>query len=365
VIVTHRLGSYPINFRSLKRALLDLPQDARIITDETVASALNISRIFTDDLEASILANQAQTLDPMVPPHPVLPQPEPPLLILPSGEATKSMQVLADVLEWLAKTNASRKTTVVAIGGGVIGDLAGFAAATYMRGVTFIQIPTTLLAQVDSSVGGKVGVDLASGKNLAGAFYPPTRVDICLDALATLPARQIVNGMAEVLKYGFIMDEPLLKLCDPNRISEIEQIVRTCIALKKQVVEADELELTGVRAILNFGHTVGHALEVLTNYESLLHGEAISIGMAVEAELGELLGVTEPGTKDEVVAHLSGWSLPTTHPFLKRTGPMMSAMRRDKKTRNTRLAFSLLTKIGECKLVSDVDEEIVVKALGS
>src|SRR5205807_1069483 len=193
-------------------------------------------------------------------------------------------------------------TTIIAFGGGVIGDLAGLVAALYMRGVPYVQIPTTLLAQVDSSIGGKVAVDLAAGKNLAGAFYPPKEVLIPLDALRTLDKRQFRNGMAEVWKYAFIADKDLLgtlKAKVPNcsnNVNNLKGIVQRCIEIKKGAVEADEFETSGARAVLNFGHTVGHAIESATGYSGIFHGEAISIGMVAESYLGEELGVTEAGT---------------------------------------------------------------------
>jgi len=331
VTIRHRLGSYEIKFRDIAASLADLPDDARVICDQNVEAAFGLSERI--DL---------------------------PYLALEPGEAAKSIPYFARCLDWLAESGASRKTVVIALGGGVIGDLVGFVAASYMRGVEFIQIPTTLLAQVDSSVGGKVGIDLPSGKNLAGAFYAPSRVDICPDALQTLPERQVRNGMAEVLKYGFIMDAALLELAQGG---DFFRVVPRCIDLKRQVVEADELELDGTRAILNFGHTVGHALEKLTGYGPLLHGEAISVGMAVEARLGERLGITAPGTSERVREILAEWRLPTEHPLTREAKNMLSAMRTDKKATKGRLAFSLLTRIGECKLIADVDDQDVVEAL--
>ena len=322
MIVRHSGGEYPVIETTLLQVLAALPEDARVITDANVVN--------------------------------VAPPSDRPTLVLPAGEATKSLERFAEALAWLAKTGASRQTTVVALGGGVVGDLAGFVAAAYMRGVPLLQIPTTLLAMVDSSVGGKVAVDLPEGKNLAGAFWPPTEVRLPLDALDTLPPRQRTNGMAEVLKYGFIMDAPLL--------NEPLDVMR-CVRLKAQVVEEDEYETTGRRAILNFGHTVGHAIERLTGYGPVLHGEAISIGMAVEADLGERLGVTAPGTSERVCETLRSHGLPTAHETTRETEAMLSAMRGDKKAVGGRLAFSLLTRIGECKLVTDVPEDDVRRVL--
>lgn len=331
MIVRHSGGEYPVVPTTLREALDGLPTDAVILTDTNVAAVVPLpGRV--------------------------------PALVLPAGEATKSLARFGEALGWLARVGASRRTTVVALGGGVVGDLAGFVAAAYMRGVPCLQIPTTLLAMVDSSVGGKVAVDLPEGKNLAGAFWPPCEVRLPFDALATLPSRQRTNGLAEVLKYGFIMDAPLL---DADFKGDLHDVILRCVALKAQVVEEDEHETTGRRAILNFGHTVGHAVERLTGYGPVLHGEAISIGMAVEAELGERLGVSPSGTAWQVRETLLRNGLPTTHEALRRPDEMLAAMRGDKKSVGGNLAFSLLTGVGGCKLFPSVPEDDVRRALES
>jgi 3-dehydroquinate synthase len=262
----------------------------------------------------------------------------------------------------MAQAGCGRNTTLVAIGGGVIGDLGGFLAASYMRGIPYLQVPTTLLSQVDSSVGGKVGVDLPEGKNLVGAFYPPTAVAIPEDVLSHLPERHFANGMAEVLKYGFILDADFSDALNGDDL-DLPATVRHCIQIKADVVQADEFERLGIRAKLNFGHTVGHALEQVLRYEHLLHGEAISIGMVAEALLGEQLGVTEPGTTDEVRTRLAKHGLPVEWKGLQESDLLIDAMGRDKKAVDGELAFSLLTKIGECKLVEKVPRSAVRAAL--
>ena len=319
--IRHSGGSYEVVATTIREAVRNLPHDCRIVTDANVAFML---------------------------PKGV------PALVLPPGEATKSLAAFGQALGWLAQTRASRKTTVVALGGGVVGDLTGFVAAAYMRGVPLLQIPTTLLAMVDSSVGGKVAIDLPEGKNLAGAFWPPTEVRLPLDALESLPPRHRTNGMAEVLKYGFIMDAPLL---------DAPLDILRCVALKAQVVEEDEYETTGRRAILNFGHTVGHAIECLTGYGPVLHGEAIAVGMAVEAVLGENLGLTERGTAQKVRETLQSHGLPTHHESVHDVESMLASMRGDKTAVGGRLAFSLLTRVGDCKLVADVPEADVRRVL--
>ncbi len=235
---------------------------------------------------------------------------------VPAGESSKSLAHAEEVYTALHRLSADRRTVVVALGGGVIGDLAGFAAATYTRGLAFVQVPTTLLAQVDSSVGGKTGVNFGNAKNLVGAFYQPRLVVIDPDALETLPERERRSGLAEVVKYGIIADKDfaallgrempgLLALTSP----ELEYVLAHSCAIKARVVEEDEAEL-GLRAILNFGHTVGHALESLTHYETYTHGEAIALGMVSAALIGEEVGVTRPEDTAALTAllHAAGFA---------------------------------------------------------
>lgn len=330
--VTHSRGSYPISFcRRSELATIEHVCKA-VITDRNVRLALEGS------------------------------WPNLPTLVLPAGEATKSLRHFGECLEWLAREGVQRGDRIAAIGGGVVGDLAGFAAASYLRGIDFVQVPTTLLAMVDSSVGGKVGVDLEAGKNLAGAFHPPSEVLVAEDALETLPIRHLRNGMAEVWKYVFIADPTLAHEIEAGPIGE--SAIRRCIEIKKEIVEDDEFETKGRRATLNFGHTLGHALETLTGYETLLHGEAISIGMVWEAALGERMGVTRTGTKEVVEEKLRAAGLPTTFPGTD-ADRLIDLMGHDKKRKGTGLAFSLLTEIGECKLFTEVDVALVRAVLST
>lgn len=287
-----------------------------------------------------------------------------PSLVLPPGEGTKSFAFYQQAVDRVATAGLKRSGTIVALGGGVIGDLAGFVSATYMRGVALIQFPTTLLAQVDSSVGGKVGIDLPQGKNLLGCFHQPEKVLVAVETLRTLEPRHLTNGMAEVLKYGFIMDPGLLEtLAETQGEPDCAEIVLRCIRLKESVVTEDERDLTGRRAILNFGHTVGHALEALQDYAGLLHGEAVAVGMAVEAKLGEAIGLTPPGTHRTVVEILQKHGLPTHSPDLQRTEELIGFMANDKKATGTGLSFSLLEAVGRCKLVENVPADAVREAL--
>lgn len=287
--------------------------------------------------------------------------------VLPAGEATKRWSVAGEVLEWLAETGATRKATIAAVGGGVVGDLAGFVAAAYMRGVRLIQAPTSLLAMVDSSVGGKTGVDLKGGKNLAGAFWPAEEVLICREALDTLPEREWQCGSAEIWKYGAIMDIGLWERLEREPVvptsSHLDDTIWTCIAHKRDVVEADEHETTGRRAILNFGHTVGHAIEWALNYEELTHGEAIAIGMVMEAEIGEEVGVTQRGTAERVRRGMEKQGLPVSLPSKCDPEILVQVMRRDKKAAPGALGMSLLEMLGTCKLVQGVSESAVLRVL--
>jgi 3-dehydroquinate synthase len=335
--IRHAVGSYPVEFGSLETLRSMLPDGTFVITDDIVAE------------------HYAAFLQGL------------PVWVFASGEQSKTLDTYVAALTWLADQPARRDCTVVAFGGGVVGDLAGFVASSYMRGVTFWQIPTTLLAQVDSSVGGKVGVDMPQGKNMVGSFYAPERVFVPLATLQTLPDRQFVNGMAEVWKYAFILDAEMVDVLQryPLRPTSehLQNAVERCILMKAEVVERDEYETTGERAILNFGHTVGHALERMANYEGILHGEAISIGMVAEAVLGEALGFTSKGTAASVERLLSQQGLPTRDSRLRQTELVLSAMRSDKKADREGLAFSLLTEIGECKLVRGVPEALVRRTL--
>ncbi|MBX7132981.1 MAG: 3-dehydroquinate synthase [Fimbriimonadaceae bacterium] len=283
-------------------------------------------------------------------------------VVLPPGEHTKSVEFFEFCHRKLAELRATRKTPLVAFGGGVIGDLVGFVAATYMRGVPYIQVPTTLLAQVDSSVGGKVAIDLPEGKNLVGAFYTPREVLVSTEYLSTLDPREYDNGMAEVWKYGAIMDAEFFEMLEPGAMAQ-DALVRRCVKLKAKVVEADEFETTGLRAILNFGHTIGHAIEKVENYAGHKHGEAIAMGMVAEAKLGEALGMTPPGTSQKIEQALSGQRLPTRIPRNHSADALLQAMAIDKKAGPDGLAFSLLTRLGACKLVQNVDEASVREVL--
>lgn len=292
--------------------------------------------------------------------------------ILPAGEGSKSFGVLATIYDALVELQADRRALVIAVGGGVVGDAAGFAAATYNRGLPFIQVPTSLLAMVDSSVGGKVGINHPQGKNLIGAFHQPLGVLIDPQVLSTLPDREYRGGLAEVVKYGVILDEDFFAYLeshvdaiaarDPAVLTRI--IGRSC-RLKADVVEQDEFERTGLRAILNYGHTFAHAFEALAGYGVLSHGEAVAIGMHCASRLAERRGLVDSAFTARQQRLLDSLGLPTRLPTNCAFSPeeVLSRMRLDKKNVGGKLRFILPTRLGEVKLFDDVSEQDVAAAL--
>ncbi len=284
--------------------------------------------------------------------------------VLPAGEETKSGAMLLTLWEQMMEFGLTRTDAVAALGGGVVGDLAGFAAATILRGVDFVQIPTTLLAQVDSSVGGKVAVDLDHGKNLAGAFWQPRLVLMDPDALDTLPLPVFMAGMAEVLKYGCIWDAGFFGFlaARPARnelMADIEYILHTCCDIKRQVVMEDERD-TGLRMILNFGHTVGHAYEKAGRYVEWNHGEAVAAGMCAAAKLGVSLGVTPPDVPKKIENAVAALGLPTFIPCSR--GDLTAAVGLDKKSAGDHISLILLDKMGHAVPVK-MEKDAVLRSL--
>ncbi|MFQ5734730.1 MAG: 3-dehydroquinate synthase [Planctomycetaceae bacterium] len=294
------------------------------------------------------------------------------LVVLPPGEESKQLDVIAGIYDRLVAIQADRQTIVIAIGGGVVGDAAGFAAATYARGIPFVQVPTTLLAQVDSSVGGKVGVNHAAGKNLIGAFHQPLGVVIDTNTLQSLPERDYRSGLAEVVKYGVILDAGFFAFLEShvdglnNRAPDVlDAVVTRCCRLKADVVERDEQERTGLRAVLNYGHTFAHAFEALAGYGELLHGEAVSLGMESAARLADRLQRVDRGFCERQRAILKAVGLPTVLPEERRWEPrlVLERMRLDKKSTAGGLRFVLPTQMGHVELVDDVPESAVLAVL--
>lgn len=281
--------------------------------------------------------------------------------IVPAGESSKCLSIYGRCLSEMVQAGCRRSSKVYAFGGGVVGDLAGFVAATYMRGVELIQLPTSLLSMVDSSVGGKVAIDLPEGKNLVGAFWPAQEVRIDPEVLKTLPERQWRNGFAEMIKYGAIYDRELFQ-----RLTDAEQsrknilpLIERCLEIKRDIVQEDEFETTGLRAILNFGHTFGHAIERVQNYQELEHGEAVAVGMVHEAKLTESLQLTEPGTSDLLRSVCERYGLNTAWPSNVSSSETMKALFADKKKVGEGIAMSVVGCISECKLHTNLPAEKV------
>ncbi len=295
--------------------------------------------------------------------------------VFPAGEASKTLGRASEIYDWLTAHRAERGQGIVALGGGVAGDLAGFVAATYLRGLPLVQVPTSLLAMVDASIGGKVAVDHREAKNLIGAFYQPLLVFADVATLRTLPERELTSGWAEVIKHALIMDPDLLaqledrvdalRALEPNVTT---QVVRCSMAIKAQVVAEDERELTGRRSILNYGHTAGHALEAATGYGFLLHGEAVALGMLVAAEIGRRMGLTPPELVERQGALLERFDLLRPLPKIS-ADAVLAAMSLDKKVSGKSIRWVLLAGVGKPVLRSDVPlplaHEVVEQLLAS
>ena len=351
--LTVRLGerSYPIRFgaslASIARADLDAlcraGRPLAVVTDTNLARAQGATlKSLLDSLPGKI-----------------------PVLELTPGEETKSLDGFGRVLDFMAAHKLDRASVLVAAGGGVVGDIAGFCAATYQRGIDFVQIPTTLLAMVDSSVGGKTGINLKAGKNLAGAFHQPRAVFIATGMLATLPPREFAAGAAEVIKCGLLADAALFAQLERDALAPsspaLAAIIRRCCEIKARIVEADERELAseGGRALLNLGHTFGHAIEQATAYNGYLHGEAVAAGLAAAARLSAKLGSISATDAARVEAALAAHALPARLRSPLPLGALMDAMARDKKARAGALRFVTLAAIGSAVTRADVPPALV------
>lgn len=295
---------------------------------------------------------------------------EPVLITVPAGEKSKRLAVVEDCYDQLAAHRLERKSYIVALGGGVVGDLAGFVAATYLRGVPFVQVPTTLLAQVDSSVGGKTGVNLKSGKNLVGSFYQPRLVLCDLDVFETLPKREYISGLAEVIKYGIIADAILFAQLERNLSKLLQRdtgtlrsVIARCCEIKADVVGQDERE-SGLRAILNFGHTIGHAIENSSGYGKFLHGEAISIGQVAAARLSHKMLGFPSGDVERVEKLFTQAGLPVKIKVdAAKRKKLFAAMKLDKKVSGGEIKFVLAQKIGKVVWNQKVSSEMIVQEL--
>jgi 3-dehydroquinate synthase len=313
------------------RPLLKRPVTA-IVTDD------NVARLHLKTLEDSLAAAGIGSTS----------------IVLPPGEATKSYHHLAVLCDRLLASGIERRDTIIALGGGVIGDLAGFVAATYMRGVAVVQVPTTLLAMVDASVGGKTAVDTPAGKNTVGAFHPPALVVIDPSTLASLPSREVIAGLAEVIKHGVIADAAEMDAV--RRIAPslgagrapaqaLESLIERSVRIKARVVAADEHE-HGLRKVLNFGHTIGHGVEAASEF-ALLHGEAVAIGMVAESRLAEAAGIASPGTAADIERATAEAGLPVRIPAGVTPDRVLQLMQSDKKRRRGVLEYALPKRVGE------------------
>jgi len=335
----------------------DLLDDAQLFAQFSTSSAsfivtnTTVEALYADRLEASLKANGQQVVR----------------IVLPDGEGFKTWETLQTIFTGLLESNADRKATIFALGGGVVGDMAGFAAASYMRGIKFVQIPTTLLSQVDSSVGGKTGINHPLGKNMIGAFYQPIAVIIDLKSLLTLPPRELAAGLAEVVKHGAIADHLFLdwiesKVAALNSydLNCLEHVVVKSCEIKSAVVAQDEKE-SGVRAHLNFGHTFGHAIETGMGYGEWLHGEAVGCGMVIAAELSVQLGYLSAEDKNRLLSIIHALHLPINAPKWD-TSQYLSYMSHDKKAESGQIKYIVLEKLGQAK-VEKVADGLVVSAL--
>lgn len=290
-------------------------------------------------------------------------------VLIPEGEEYKDFLWAYYILGELLRAGLDRNSAIVALGGGVIGDIAGFCASTYMRGISYVQVPTTLLSQVDSSVGGKTGINHHLGKNMIGTFHQPRLVWIDVNTLKSLPDREYIAGIAEVVKYGVIWDSEFFRFLELERDgilrldSEllINIISRSC-GIKADVVSRDERE-AGLRAILNYGHTIGHAVETVTGYRKFLHGEAVSIGMVYEALLSEEIGILRRGGAGKIMALLEDYGLPVVLETGVNIQGMLLSMSIDKKAFSGRMRFVLPEEIGKVRIVSDIDRSLIEKVL--
>lgn len=295
-----------------------------------IISDSNVAPIYAGVVEASLKENGFETS----------------LFVFEAGEERKRLSTIEKMYSCFFEHNITRTDIIVALGGGVTGDMAGFAAASYLRGIDFVQIPTSLLSQVDSSVGGKTGVDLQTGKNLVGAFWQPKVVLIDPDTLNTLPSKFFNDGMGEVIKYGCIRSSSLFDRLEKENAKEIvDDIIYESVSIKRDVVEQDERD-TGERAVLNFGHTFGHALEKLYNYSGITHGEAVALGALILTRITEKKGITEQGASERIYALLKKYNMPTETEFSLRD--IVAATRGDKKSSGNGLNFIFLSRIGVC-----------------
>jgi 3-dehydroquinate synthase len=341
-------GSYPIKIGQNNSFVTDFKEFGAskyaIITDS------NVKALYADDLQNCLKESGLECE----------------LISFPAGESSKTPETAITIARQLAKNNFDKNSLIIALGGGVVGDLAGFIASFYKRGIDFVQAPTTLLAQVDSAIGGKTAVNISEGKNLIGSFYQPKAVFIDVGALQTLPKKEIRNGFAEIIKYGVIQNKEIFDILENSAptLNLYEKLVEMAVKIKAAVVEKDEKE-TGLRKILNYGHTIGHAIETAESY-AVSHGEAISLGMVYEAKISEKLGLLDKKQMERQNSLLTAMGLPTT--YKGNVELLIQIMQRDKKNKDGKIYFVLPTEIGNVKnengnFAFPVEETIVRNAL--
>ena len=345
--------SYPILIESGL-----LPKIGKYLAEKKIANRFciisdsNVAQLYGDTLTQSLSDNNIESE----------------LVTFKAGEHSKNLTTFSDLLRFLAQNKFDRKDGIIALGGGVAGDLAGYVAASYMRSIPYIQIPTTLLSQVDSSVGGKTGVDIPEGKNLVGAFYQPKSVYIDTDVLQTLPQNEFIGGMAEVIKYGVIWNAKFFHYLQEKaqKVLQLESeviayIIHTCCKIKAEVVAKDEQE-SNIRRILNYGHTIGHAIEAESDFR-IIHGEAVAMGMAAVARIAVQHDILDTAAKDEIIALIRQYGLPTEIPQDLNITRIKQYLLSDKKVEAGRVIYVVPQKIGEVKITADIEEKFVDKVL--
>ena len=329
VIGKHILNVLPDKIKELSKA-----KTVAVITDD------NVDRLYADEVLSMLRSAGFHGIK----------------FVFPHGEKHKTMTTVCEILEFLAENNVTRTDLIIALGGGIVGDVSGYAAASYLRGIDFIQVPTTFLAAIDSSVGGKTGVNLRAGKNLAGAFYQPRLVVCDVETFDTLPKDNFKEGVAEAIKYGVICDKALFRLLLQEKTWDIESVIERCVSIKASIVSQDEFDL-GKRQLLNFGHTIGHAIEKGTNFE-ISHGIAVGIGMAMISKISDSLGWSKEDTNSEIVKCLKNNAIPTETTV--KTQELLSVMIKDKKISGDTINLVIPQKIGNCELktikVSELEE---------
>jgi len=340
IIVKTAQGEYPITIgKGVIKEIGDIVLRAWPGKKAIIVTDSNVAPLYLESCRAFLIEKGIET-------HAV---------VIPAGESSKSLATLTTLYDAFYTAGLSRTDGIIALGGGVVGDVAGFAAATYLRGVPLLQVPTTVLAQVDAAIGGKTGIDMPFGKNMVGAFYPPYAVVIDPDLLDTLAPRRLSEGIAEIIKYGCIKDAEFFEAIETG-VCDWRGGIRRCVEIKAGIVERDEFD-TGERMLLNFGHTIGHALEQVTGFERYTHGEAVAIGMVAALRIGEALGVTAPGTQRRVAQVLQVWSLPVELPPAT-VDAIIHALGADKKRLGGKIHFVLVKEIGESLLYPMTIEEL-------